>query len=100
MSDSGRKNTVLLVDDSPENIDLLGEVLKQNYEIKVALNGEKALKIAGSENQPDIILLDIIGIHTIYGQNAGESFGKSVELSMDGYTLIVGAPDRKDSAGT
>ena len=60
MSDSGRKNTVLLVDDSPENIDLLGEVLKQNYEIKVALNGEKALKIAGSENQPDIILLDIM----------------------------------------
>ena len=54
------KNTVLVVDDSPENIDLLGNVLKRDYEIKVALNGEKALKICGSENPPDIILLDIM----------------------------------------
>ena len=60
MSDNGRKNTVLVVDDSPENIDLLGNVLKRDYEIKVALNGAKALKIAGSENPPDIILLDIM----------------------------------------
>ena len=57
MSDNGKKDTVLVVDDSPENIDLLGEVLKQDYKIKVALNGEKALKIARSENPPDIILL-------------------------------------------
>jgi sigma-B regulation protein RsbU (phosphoserine phosphatase) len=60
MSDSGRKNTVLVVDDSPENIDLLGGVLSQNYKIKVALSGEKALKIAGTEKPPDIILLDIM----------------------------------------
>ena len=60
MSDKGRKNTILLVDDSPENIDLLGDVLKKDYEIKVALSGEKALKIAGSKNPPDIILLDIM----------------------------------------
>jgi len=60
VSDSGRKNTVLVVDDSPENIDLLGNALSRDYEIKVALNGEKALKIAGSERPPDIILLDIM----------------------------------------
>jgi len=60
MSDNRRKNTVLLVDDSPENIDILGDVLKQDYEIKVALSGEKALQIAGSKNLPDIILLDIM----------------------------------------
>ena len=60
MSDNGRKNTVLVVDDRPENIDLLGDILNQDYEIKVALNGEKALKIAGSEKPPDIILLDIM----------------------------------------
>ena len=60
MSDNGKKDAILVVDDSPENIDLLGEVLKQDYKIKVALNGEKALKIARSENPPDIILLDIM----------------------------------------
>ena len=65
MSYSERKNTVLVVDDSPENIDLLGNALSRDYEIKVALNGEKALKIAGSEIPPDIILLDIMmpGMH-------------------------------------
>ena len=60
MSDNGKKDAVLVVDDSPENIDLLGEVLKQDYKIKVALNGEKALQIARSENPPDIILLDLM----------------------------------------
>jgi sigma-B regulation protein RsbU (phosphoserine phosphatase) len=60
MSDNGRTSTVLVVDDAPENIDLLDGVLNQDYKIKVALNGEKALKIAGSENPPDIILLDIM----------------------------------------
>ena len=60
VSDSDRKKMVLVVDDSPENIDLLGDVLNRDYDIKVALNGEKALKIAGSDIPPDIILLDIM----------------------------------------
>jgi sigma-B regulation protein RsbU (phosphoserine phosphatase) len=60
MYDKGKKYTILLVDDSPENIDLIGDVLKQTYNIKVALNGEMALKIARSDNPPDIILLDIM----------------------------------------
>ena len=60
MPDNRKKNTVLVVDDSPENIDLLGDVLNQDYKIKVALNGEKALKIARTEKPPDIILLDIM----------------------------------------
>jgi len=59
MSDRGIQSTVLVVDDNAENIDMLGGVLNQDYKVKVALNGEKALKIARSENPPDIILLDI-----------------------------------------
>jgi class 3 adenylate cyclase len=60
MSNSEIKNSVLVVDDNPENIDLLGSILHQDHKIKVALNGNKALKIAGSEDPPDIILLDIM----------------------------------------
>jgi serine phosphatase RsbU (regulator of sigma subunit) len=60
MFDKRRTKTVLVVDDTPENIDLLDGVLNQDYKIKAALNGEKAVKIAGSENPPDIILLDIM----------------------------------------
>lgn len=52
--------TVLIVDDTPENIDILRGILKQDYKIRVASNGEKALKIAQSDLVPDLILLDIM----------------------------------------
>jgi putative two-component system response regulator len=52
--------TVLIVDDTPENIDLLSEVLAPFYRIKVATNGERALKIASGDTKPDLILLDIM----------------------------------------
>ncbi|MEB5091509.1 two-component system response regulator [Pseudomonas aeruginosa] len=52
--------TILLVDDIAENIDILNNVLTPHYHTKVALNGEKALKIASSANPPDLILLDVM----------------------------------------
>lgn len=54
------KNTLLIVDDTPENIDILSSVLGQDYKIKVALNGERALAIANKVPRPDLILLDIM----------------------------------------
>ncbi|NEX18465.1 MAG: two-component system response regulator [Halochromatium sp.] len=54
------KQTVLVVDDTPENIDVLSGVLRDTYKVKVAANGEKALRIAGGDPKPDIILLDIM----------------------------------------
>lgn len=54
------KQTILVVDDTPENIDVLVGILKAYYKIKVALNGERALKIATGKNPPDLILLDIM----------------------------------------
>jgi len=50
---------VLIVDDAPENVDILGDILK-DYKRSVALNGERALKIASGSTPPDIILLDIM----------------------------------------
>ncbi len=52
--------TILLVDDIAENIDILNNVLTPHYHTKVALNGEKTLKIASSANPPDLILLDVM----------------------------------------
>ena len=52
------KPIILVVDDTPENIDVLSGILKDNYKIKAALDGERALKIAAGENQPDLILLE------------------------------------------
>ena len=50
---------ILLVDDLPENIDVLGNILT-SYKRVVALNGEKALQKAQADPLPDLILLDIM----------------------------------------
>ena len=50
---------VLLVDDEPNNLKVLQQILKDRFELIFAINGEKALA-AASEHQPDIILLDIM----------------------------------------
>lgn len=55
-----RKPTILVVDDTPDNITLLCSLLGNEYRNKVATNGIKAIKIAESEPHPDLILLDIM----------------------------------------
>jgi putative two-component system response regulator len=54
-----QKKTILVVDDLPENIDLLHKILSPTYRLKAALNGEKALVLATSQDTPDLILLDV-----------------------------------------
>jgi two-component system sensor histidine kinase/response regulator len=53
------EKTILIVDDTPENIDVLNGLLLK-YKRKIAINGERALKIAFSDTPPDLILLDIM----------------------------------------
>jgi adenylate cyclase len=53
------KQTILVVDDTPENIDVLVGLLKADYKVKAAPNGEKALKVV-EKSVPDLILLDIM----------------------------------------
>lgn len=54
------KATILVVDDTAQNIDVIAGVLEDNYKIKAATNGPKALKIAAKDPPPDLILLDIM----------------------------------------
>jgi len=60
MEEPTEKSTILVVDDTPENIDVLNGILKPEFQVKVALNGMKALKIVQAAPQPDLILLDIM----------------------------------------
>jgi adenylate cyclase len=53
-------SVILIVDDTPENVDVLAGVLREHYQIKVALSGQKALKIAQSDPAPSLILLDVM----------------------------------------
>ena len=54
------KPTVLVVDDTPDNLSLMSGLLKDLYKVKIANNGERALKVAQTGTPPDIILLDIM----------------------------------------
>jgi putative two-component system response regulator len=55
-----KKHTVLIVDDTPENIDILVGILKDEYQLKVAAGGSAALEILAEKEKPDIVLLDIM----------------------------------------
>nr|WP_240905880.1 two-component system response regulator [Thiorhodococcus mannitoliphagus] len=50
----------MVVDDTPDNIDVLRGVLRDRYKIKAAVNGEQALRIATKETQLKMVLLDIM----------------------------------------
>ena len=54
------KSTILVVDDTPENLTLMSTLLKDSYQVRAANHGERALKIAFSDQPPDLILLDIM----------------------------------------
>jgi chemotaxis protein methyltransferase CheR len=58
--DFTERATILVVDDTPENLTLMNSLLKDDYKVKVANNGEKALRIAASDSPPNLILLDIM----------------------------------------
>jgi len=54
-----RKHTILIVDDTKENIDVLSGLLIDDYNVKFALNGKMALEVA-EKFHPDLILLDVM----------------------------------------
>jgi adenylate cyclase len=53
------RHTVLVVDDTPQNLSLMSGLLEDLYIVKLAPSGARALKIVAS-NPPDLILLDIM----------------------------------------
>ncbi|MFN9471509.1 response regulator, partial [Acidovorax sp.] len=59
MESSGRC-TVLVVDDTPDNLSLMSDLLRPDYKVKLANSGERALQIVAGEAKPDLILLDIM----------------------------------------
>ena len=52
--------TLLLVDDTPENLNLLGQILMPHYVVRVASSGARALRVLQGSPKPDLILLDIM----------------------------------------
>lgn len=52
--------TLLIVDDTAENLIILGDLLQQNYRVLAANTGKRALELAARDPKPDLILLDVM----------------------------------------
>lgn len=59
-SDLDAQATVLVIDDTLNNLHLVASLLADTYRVKIANHGRKGLRIAASDPQPDLILLDIM----------------------------------------
>jgi len=51
---------VLIVDDNPENLTVIGELLQPEHAVRAANSGPRALRLARLEPRPDLILLDVM----------------------------------------
>ena len=51
---------ILIVDDSPDNLIILSELLRPQYRVLAANSGEGCLRVANSSPKPDLILLDVM----------------------------------------
>jgi putative two-component system response regulator len=58
--DEVEPKTVLVIDDSPEIQAIINDLLKHDYRLRGANSGERGLRVATAEPQPDLILLDIL----------------------------------------
>ncbi|HYE71350.1 MAG TPA: response regulator, partial [Aquabacterium sp.] len=54
------KARILVVDDTPDNLYLMGALLEDEYEVVTAVSGAEALQLAHSATPPELILLDIM----------------------------------------
>ena len=54
------RSTILMIDDSPENLFALGELLRPEYRLLAATSGKEGLRIAKNLPQPDLVLLDVM----------------------------------------
>jgi putative two-component system response regulator len=52
--------TILIVDDTPQNLSLLGDLLQPHFRVRAATSGERALRAVGTPPRPDLILLDVM----------------------------------------
>jgi phosphoserine phosphatase RsbU/P len=81
MTEPDNKKLVLIVDDAPANLQVVRSILKDDFKIRVATSGAKALDLVKAEPRPDLILLDV------------------VMPEMDGYevcSILKAAPESRD----
>ncbi|MBS3952303.1 MAG: response regulator [Methylomicrobium sp.] len=86
---------LLIVDDLPENLAVLSELLQPYYDVRAATSGQKALRVAHIEPYPDLILLDVM----MPGMNGYQVFEqlRADPVTHDIPVIFVTAMDSKES---
>jgi putative two-component system response regulator len=59
-AETPERSTILIVDDTPQNLTVLGELLQPLYRVRAANSGERALRMVRTVPRPDLILLDVM----------------------------------------
>lgn len=92
-----RQTTILIVDDTPANIDVLAATLRDEYRVIVATRGERALQLAAGEEQPDLILLDIM-MPEMDGYETCERLKADVRTRRIPVVFVTARTDAEDEA--
>lgn len=104
---AGRSDkTILVVDDTGENLTVIGGLLQPFFRVRVANSGMRALKVARSDPRPDLILLDVMmpemDGYTVLAELRQDPYTRDIPVmfvtAMDGdqdeeYGLSLGAVD-------
>lgn len=89
------KRKVLAVDDQPENLRLIMEILKNDYTIVVATHAKKALDLAIKTPQPDVILIDV-RMPEMDGFELAQALKANDETSSIPFMFVTGADQEQD----
>ncbi len=87
--------TVLVVDDTPSNIQLLVGMLSGAYRTKVATDGPGALKIAQKEPRPNLILLDVL-MPEMDGYEVCRELKSNPDTAAIPVVFVTGTADEED----
>jgi PAS domain S-box-containing protein len=95
MDRSQSKQLLLIADANPENVNVLKTMLAPDYDIKVAADGEEAIRLASSPDTPGLILLNDM-------MPAADMYEVCRELKADKTTkdipiILLGEPTTEDT---
>ncbi len=96
-AEEGHEHLILVVDDSPHNLDTLYETLKDDHNVRVARDGVKALELATAEPRPDLILLDVL-MEGLSGYEVCERLKADPAVSDIPIIFITAKDDSTDEA--
>jgi putative two-component system response regulator len=92
--------TILIVDDAEANVDILVDILGEDYEVAVAMDGESALEVV-SDEQPDLVLLDIMmpGMDGYEVLKRLKEDAATVHIPIIFFTALTEEDDKKKGLG-